>query len=94
MLRLKEKHLDYWVEILEFIENPPTIIMEYCEGGDIRKLLDEEREVDVGDKVVMIGQILEAIKQIHGAGFIHGDLKWQNIFLVNKYIPKDTDNIK
>ena len=94
MLQLKEKHLDYCVEILEFIENPPTIIMEYCEGGDIRKLLDEEREVDVGDKVVMIGQILEAIKQIHGAGFIHGDLKCQNIFLVNKYIPKDTDNIE
>ena len=94
MLQLKEKHLDYCVEILEFIENPPTIIMEYCEGWDIRKLLDEEREVDVGDKVVMIGQILEAIKQIHGAGFIHGDLKCQNIFLVNKYIPKDTDNIE
>ena len=57
--------------------------MEYCEGGDIRKLLDEEREVDVGDKVVMISQILEAIKQIYGAGFILGDLKCQKIFLVN-----------
>ena len=60
--------------------------MEYCEGGELRKVLDEY-EVSMQDKVTMISQILLAIKEIHEVGLIHGDLKCQNIFLVNKYIP-------
>jgi serine/threonine-protein kinase PknG len=42
----------------------------------------------------MISQILLAIKEIHEAGFIHGDLKCANIFLVNEYIPGDIKNIR
>ena len=67
--------------------------MEYCEGGDLRKILNEN-EVPVLDKVTMISQILIAIGRIHEVGLIHGDLKCENIFLVNKYIPRDTKNIK
>ena len=42
----------------------------------------------------MISQILLAIKKIHEVGLIHGDLKCANIFLANKYIPGDTDNLR
>lgn len=42
----------------------------------------------------MISQILLAIRRIHGVGFIHGDLKCANIFLVNNYIPGDFKNIR
>jgi len=42
----------------------------------------------------MISQILVALKRIHLNGFIHGDLKCANIFLVNKYIPGDYKKIK
>ena len=67
--------------------------MEYCEGGDLRKILDEYEEIPMADKVTIISQILLAIKRIHEAGFIHGDLKCSNIFLVNKYKPGNK-NIK
>ena len=67
--------------------------MEYCEGGDLRKVLDTY-EIPIQDKITMISQILLAIKEIHEAGFIHGDLKCANIFLVNKYIPGDIKNIR
>lgn len=49
--------LDCCVEILDFSSNPFKIIMEYCEGGDLRKVLDEY-EVPIQDKVEMISQIL------------------------------------
>lgn len=93
LMLTKIAKLDCCVEILDFASNPFRIIMEYCEGGDLRKILDSY-DVPVLDKVEMIGQILDALVRIHKFGIIHGDLKCQNIFLVNKYIPGHTDNIK
>ena len=67
--------------------------MEYCEGGDLRKILDTYN-VPVKDKMIMILQILACIKSIHSYRVIHGDLKCANIFLANKYVPGDTTSIK
>lgn len=93
MLLTKIAKLDCCVEILDFAENPFRIIMEYCEGGDVRRILDTQ-EVPVSDKMTIISQFLTALKRIHENGFIHGDLKCANIFLVKRYIPGDYKNIK
>ena len=93
MLLLKVCKLDCCVEILDFAPNPFRIIMEYCEGGDLRKILNEYIDIPIEDKVEMIGQILDAISRIHKYGIVHGDLKCQNIFLANKYIPGKTGDI-
>ena len=93
MLFTQVAQLDCCVKILDFSSHPFKIIMEYCEGGDLRKVLDKY-EVPMQDKVIMISQILQAIKEIHDVGLIHGDLKCANIFLANKYIPGDTKNIR
>ena len=93
MMLLKIAKLDCCVEILGFANNPFRIIMEYCEGGDLRKILDSIK-VPVEDKIMMISQILTAIQRIHQIGVIHGDLKCANIFLANKYIPGDYKNMK
>jgi serine/threonine protein kinase len=93
MMLTKIAALDCCVEVLGYSSNPFKIIMEYCEGGDLRKVLDTY-EIPIQDKMTMISQILLAIKEIHEVGFIHGDLKCANIFLVNKYIPRDIKNIR
>ena len=93
MLLTKVAKLYCYVEILGFSDNPFKIIMEYCEGGDLRKVLCKY-EVPIQDKEKMISQILFAIKEIHEVGLIHGDLKYENIFLVNKFIPGNTKNIR
>ena len=93
MLLTKIAKLDCCVEILDFESNPFRIIMEYCEGGDLREILDSY-DVPTSDKMIMISQILMALKRIHENRFIHGDLKCANIFLVNKYVPGDYKNIK
>ena len=90
---MKLAKLDCCVEILGFMSNPFRIIMEYCEGGDLRKILDTYN-VPVTDKMIIILQILEAIKRIHQYRVIHGDLKCANIFLANKYVPGDVKSIK
>lgn len=82
--KLKFTRMKCCVEILDYIDNPPTIIMEFCEGGDLRKLIDSGN-IQINDRIEIISQILEGLKKIHKAGIIHGDLKSLNIFLANKY---------
>jgi serine/threonine protein kinase len=93
MMLMKLVKLDCCVEILGFAYNPFRIIMEYCEGGDLRMVLDQYN-VPVQDKIIIILQILAAIKNIHQLKVIHGDLKCKNIFLANKYVPGNYSNIK
>ena len=93
MILMKAAKLDCCVQILGFCGNPFRIIMEYCEGGDLRKLLDSYR-LSLIDKLDLIVQILSAVSKIHKIGVIHGDLKCANIFLVNKYIPGGNIKLK
>ena len=93
MVLMKVAKLDCCVQILGFEFNPFRIIMEYCEGGDLRMKLDHYN-VPIRDKIFMITQILAAIRHIHHFRVIHGDLKCKNIFLANKYVPGDYQNIK
>ena len=85
--------LDCCVQILDIAFNPYRIIMEYCEGGDLRAILDTY-DVPECDKMIMISQFLKALERIHANKFIHGDLKCANIFLAKKYVPGDFRNIK
>ena len=93
MMLTQIAELDCCVQILDIAVNPYRIIMEYCEGGDLRKILDTYNVPDC-DKMIMISQFLAALVRIHAQGFIHGDLKCANIFLANKYVPGDFKNIK
>ena len=93
MMLTQIAELDCCVQILDIAVNPYRIIMEYCEGGDLRKILDSYDVPDC-DKMTFISQFLEALARIHQKGFIHGDLKCANIFLANKYVPGDYKNIK
>ena len=93
MALMKIAKLDCCVEILGFQSNPFRIIMEYCEGGDLRNLLNQKK-LPLQDKIVITSQVLLAIQRIHKLGVVHGDLKCANIFLVNKYFPGNVRNIK
>ena len=91
MMLTQIAELDCCVQILDIAVNPYRIIMEYCEGGDLRHILDSYDVPDC-DKMTMISQFLEALERIHANGFIHGDLKCANIFLAKKYVPGDYKN--
>ena len=93
MLMMKTAKLDCCVEILDVKTHPFRIIMEYCEGGDVRNILDKYDVPEV-DKMYILSQFLEALQRIHKLGVIHGDLKCQNIFLANKYVRGKYESIK
>jgi len=64
-------------------ENYLLIQMEYCEGQNLRAIIDNEK-FDEAKRVKYIKQILEALIYLHDNHIIHRDLKPANIFLDKK----------
>lgn len=62
----------------------PLLAMEYCEGGDLRKVLNKPenccglKEFEIR---CLVGDIASAVEYLHGKRIIHRDLKPENIVL-------------
>jgi len=68
------------VHDMDVEHDPPYIVMEYVEGGDLRKLL-EQGPVPVERAVQIMLDVLEALEHAHSQGVIHRDIKPSNILL-------------
>ena len=58
----------------------PYVVMEYVDGQPITTYADAER-LSVRERVVLFGQVCEAVAYAHQALVIHRDLKPSNIFV-------------
>ena len=72
-----------------------NIVMEYCDGLDLRKFIKEYKES--GDKIdkyliyYFIIDICEGLKDVHKNNLIHRDLKPENLFLTEEEMIKIGD---
>ena len=59
------------------------IVMDYCDGGDLYKKINNQRGVYFTEDQVLdwFVQIALAIKHVHDRKILHRDIKTQNIFL-------------
>ena len=89
------------VKIYDFKSDPLTIVMEYCEKGSLRNILDKGFSLPLIYKIYLIYSICNGLNYVHSKGIVHGDLKSDNILLslekkyfIGKYyypIPKLAD---
>ncbi|KAM4053948.1 serine/threonine-protein kinase Nek1 isoform 2-T2 [Anomaloglossus baeobatrachus] len=59
------------------------IVMDYCEGGDLFKRINAQKEVLFSEDQILdwFAQLCLALKHVHDRKILHRDIKSQNIFL-------------
>src|SRR6056297_837669 len=71
------------------LENKYYIIMEYLEGGDLKQTV--KKGVSAAQSVDILRQVASALAHAHHKGFIHRDIKSQNIMFRKDGTPVLTD---
>ncbi len=66
------------------LEHTPTgrcLVMDYCEAGTLRSLMDEEIRLALPQSLKLVADILAGLEHAHSHDIIHCDIKPENILL-------------
>lgn len=66
---------------LEHTRTGRYLVMDYCEGGTLRSLMEEEVRLHPAHCLKLIGDVLAGLTHAHSRGIIHCDIKPENILL-------------
>ncbi|CAG9329516.1 unnamed protein product [Blepharisma stoltei] len=59
------------------------LVLEYAEGGDLRKKLSICKRFSEADAIGLIQKLLKVVEYMRSLNIVHRDIKLENIFLVN-----------
>lgn len=59
----------------------PYMVLEFLEGRDLRKLLDDGSGPSVDRAIEIVLHVCEALAEAHAAGIVHRDIKPDNLFI-------------
>jgi serine/threonine protein kinase len=66
------------------VTRPPYfLVMDLLPGESLRRRLRRDYRLDVGTSLWIVRQTAEALAALHRAGFVHGDVKPDNVRLVD-----------
>jgi len=68
-------------------EGTAYLVMEFLEGGDLRRKIKQEKRLDCAEAIVIMSQACAALNAAHEKGIIHRDLKPDNIWLLESTNP-------
>jgi tRNA A-37 threonylcarbamoyl transferase component Bud32 len=71
----------------------PCMVLENCEGGDLQTAL-KNNNVTNEFKIKMMKELAEALIYLHKKGYVHSDLKCDNILLDKPYNDYNYPNLK
>ncbi|BAU65756.1 serine/threonine protein kinase [Stanieria sp. NIES-3757] len=79
---------------LEYISNNRYLVMDYCEGGTLRDLIEYQVSISTLDILKFINDILLGLEYAHSREVVHCDLKPENVLLEpqgNSWIARISD---
>ncbi|GAB4462819.1 MAG: hypothetical protein OHK0037_14360 [Elainellaceae cyanobacterium] len=68
-------------QALEHTATGRYLVMDYCEGGTLRSLLDEEQRLHPAQSLKLVADMLAGLEHAHSQGIVHCDIKPENILL-------------
>ena len=68
-------------QALEHTRTGRYLVMDYCEGGTLRSLMEADAQLTLGQGVKLIMDVLMGLAHAHGRGIVHCDIKPENILL-------------
>jgi serine/threonine protein kinase len=73
-------------------ENSEMLIMDYCERGSLRDVMDKHHVKLTEDLVsIVVSDLLHALQRLHDGRIVHRDIKAANILVGNDNLFKVTD---
>src|SRR4051812_2163870 len=72
-------------------EGRPFLVMEYIEGGDLRKQMEPGRPLPVERVRPLVRRLVRALDFVHRHRILHRDLKPENILMDREDTPKVSD---
>ncbi|KAH7256856.1 hypothetical protein BKA59DRAFT_468666 [Fusarium tricinctum] len=88
MKRVEHRHIVRYMEHFEWDDRLLIIIMEFVPGGDLGKLISDQKALREDVVRTMSGQLLSALGYLHANNITHRDVKPDNI-LINSLNPID-----
>lgn len=79
---------------LEHTATGRYLVMDYCEGGTLRNLMEQEKALKLVEALHLVIGILSGLEYTHRQGIVHCDMKPDNILLSlgsGSWIPKISD---
>ena len=80
--RLSRSFLERSIAGGPIVSIPRTVclVMHYCEGGDLEKMLALRRRLSEGETRLVAQQLMSALDHMHNTlGILHGDVKCSNV---------------
>lgn len=68
-------------QALEHTATGRYLVMDYCEGGTLRSLLNEEQRLHPAQSLKLVADMLAGLEHAHSQGIVHCDIKPENILL-------------
>jgi serine/threonine protein kinase len=80
-VRLKSEHVARVLDVGEFDNGAPYMVMEYLEGKDLSQVVHGQGPLPITEAIEHVLHACEAIAEAHCLGIVHRDLKPANLFL-------------
>jgi len=82
--KIRSEHVARVTDVGALEGGAPYLVMEYLEGQDLQRLVEETGPLPSDDAVDYVLQACEAIAEAHSIGIVHRDLKPANLFLTRR----------